>query len=113
MSDVSPTLQTRLEAFLDFKVKHPCLEEMDRDLMQRIQGHRRYTMLAIYGASGVGKSTVMQRVAKRLREGEADPSVMPVVVVKASPEDIGASARLVTFAKSLTTCNGMSECATG
>ena len=30
MSYVSPTLQTRLEAFLDFKVKHPRLEEVDR-----------------------------------------------------------------------------------
>ncbi len=36
----------------------------------------------------------MKRVAKRLREEEPDPSVVPVVVVKASPEDVGASARL-------------------
>ena len=63
MSSVEPTLQARLDAFIDFKVKHPRLEEMDRDLMRRISGHRRYTMLVLFGATGVGKSTVMQRVA--------------------------------------------------
>ena len=51
-------------------------------------------MLALFGATGVGKSTVMKRVARRLREEEPDPSVVPVVVIRASPEDIGASARL-------------------
>ena len=36
----------------------------------------------------------MKRVAERLRAEEPDPSVVPVVVVRASPEDVGASARL-------------------
>lgn len=48
MSSLEPTLQARLDAFLNFKVKHPRLEEMDRDLMQRISGHRRYTILAVF-----------------------------------------------------------------
>jgi hypothetical protein len=91
---VEPALQAQLEAFKAFKVKHPRLEEMDRALMRAIQGHRSYTLLALYGASGVGKSTVMKRVAQRCQEEEPDPSVVPVVVVQASPEDIGTSARL-------------------
>ncbi len=37
--------QTRLQAFIDFKVKHPRLEEMDETLMQAIYGHRTYTLL--------------------------------------------------------------------
>src|SRR5947209_6092654 len=94
MHSVEPTLQARLEAFIDFKVKHPRLEETDLALTRAIHGHRSYTLLALYGATGVGKSTVISRVAKRCREEEPDPSVVPVVVVKASPEDIGASARL-------------------
>ena len=84
----------RLEAFKAYKVKHPRLEEMDRDLMRDIQGHRSYTLLALYGASGVGKSTVMQRVAERCRAEAPDAAGMPAVVVQASPEDIGTSARL-------------------
>jgi hypothetical protein len=83
-----------LEAFRNFKVKHPRLEEMDLALTRAIHGYRSYTMLALYGPSGVGKSTVMKRVASRGREEVLDPSVRPVVVVQASPEDVGASARL-------------------
>jgi Cdc6-like AAA superfamily ATPase len=94
MSSLEPTLQARLDAFIDFKVKHPRLEEMDQDLMQRISGRRRYTILAVFGATGVGKSTVMQRVAEKLRAEEPDPSVVPVVVIRAKPEDVGTSARL-------------------
>src|SRR3989440_4905825 len=106
MPPLEPTLQTRLEAFINFKVKHPRLEEMDRDLMRLIQGHRRYTMLALYGTTGVGKSTVISRVAKRLREEEPDPSAVPVVVIKASPEDIGASARLDYYRQVLAQLQG-------
>ena len=106
MPPFEPTLQTRLQAFIDFKVKHPRLEEMDRDLMRLIQGHRRYTMLALYGTTGVGKSTVISRVARRLREEEPDPSVVPVVTIRASPEDIGASARLDYYRQVLAQLQG-------
>lgn len=106
MPPLEPTLQTRLEAFTDFKVRHPRLEEMDRDLMRLISGHRRYTMLALFGATGVGKSTVMKRVARRLREEEPDQSFVPVVVVRASPEDIGASARLDYYRQVLAQLQG-------
>jgi hypothetical protein len=106
MSSLEPTLQARLDAFIDFKVKHPRLEEIDRDLMQRISGHRRYTILAVFGAAGVGKSTVMQRVAVKLRAEEPNPSVVPVVVIKASPEDVGASARLDYYRKVLKQLQG-------
>jgi hypothetical protein len=86
--------QVRLQAFIDFKVKHPRLEEIDRTLMQAIHGHRTYTLRPLYGASGVGKSTVLKHVAERCRVEETDLACVPVVEVQASPEDIGASARL-------------------
>src|SRR6266487_5703975 len=86
--------RVRLEAFKAFRVKHPRLEEMDRALMRAICGQRSYTLMAVYGASGVGKSTVMKRVAQRCREEEPNSAVVPAVVVQASPEDIGTSARL-------------------
>src|SRR5947209_20022819 len=94
MSSLNPAIQARLDAFIDFKVKHPRLEEMDQDLMRRIDSRRRYTILAVFGAAGVGKSTVMQRVAEKLRAEELDPSVVPVVVIRANQEDVGASARV-------------------
>src|SRR6266851_3305148 len=71
--------QARLQAFIDFKVKHPRLEEIDDTLMQAIRGHRMYTLLPLYGASGVGKSTVLGRVAERCRAEETDSSCVAVV----------------------------------
>jgi Bacterial TniB protein len=106
MHPIEASLQARLQAFKDFKVKHPRLEEIDHTLMQAIHGHRSYTLLPLYGASGVGKSTVLQRVADRCREEEANPSVVPVVVVQASPEDIGASARLDYYRQILAKLRG-------
>src|SRR5713101_6202281 len=84
----------RLQAFIDFKVKHPRLQEIDDTLMQAMRGHRTYTLLPLYGASGVGKSTILKRVAEHCRAEETDASCVPVVEVQASPEDIGTSARL-------------------
>ena len=72
----------------------PHLEKMDTLLMNAIDEHTSYGILALYGPSGVGKSTVMKRIAERCREEEPDPSVVPVVVVQASPEDVGSAARL-------------------
>ena len=52
--DVS--LAGRLDAFKAFRVRHPRLEEVDQQISRAIDGHRSYTLLALYGASGVGKS---------------------------------------------------------
>jgi DNA polymerase III delta prime subunit len=106
MSPGASALHARLQVFKDFRMKHPRLEEMDRALTQAIAGHRSYTLLALYGPSGVGKSTVMQRVASRCRAEEPEKSVVPVVVVQASPEDIGASARLDYYRQILAQLRG-------
>jgi len=103
---MSAELRARLQAFKDYKVKHPRLEEADQALRQAIDGHRSYTLLALYGASGAGKSTAMQRVARQYRDAEADPAVVPVVVVQASPEDIGVSARLDYYRQVLAQLGG-------
>ncbi len=94
MRSLEPVLQAQLEALQQYKIKHTRLEEMDSLLMSAIHEHTSYSLLAVYGPSGVGKSTVMKRIAERCREEEPNRSVVPVVVVQASPEDIGSSARL-------------------
>lgn len=102
--DVS--LAGRLDAFKAFRVRHPRLEEVDQQISRAIDGHRSYTLLALYGASGVGKPTVMKTVASRGRAAEPNPAFMPVVVVQASPEDIGQSARLDYYRQVLTQLQG-------
>ncbi len=83
--------QSRLTTFQQYKIKHASLEKMDDLLMNAIDEH---TSHGINGPSGVGKSTVMMRIAERCRKEEPDSSVMPVVVVQAAPEDVGSAARL-------------------
>jgi hypothetical protein len=101
MRSLHPALQARLAALQQYKIKHASLEKMDDLLMNAIDEHTSYSILALYGPSGVGKSTVMKRIAERRREEESDPSVVPIVVVQASPEDVGSAARLDFYRQTL------------
>ena len=94
MRSLHPAMAARLAALQQYKIKHASLEKMDDLLMNAIDEHTSYSILALYGPSGVGKSTVMKRIAERCREEEPDSSVVPVVVVQASPQDVGSAARL-------------------
>jgi hypothetical protein len=94
MRELSPDIVARLAALQQYKIKHAQLEEMDTLLKNAIDEHTSYSILALYGPSGVGKSTVMKRIAEHCREEEPDLSVEPMVVVQASPEDVGSAARL-------------------
>src|SRR5438046_8316377 len=94
MRSLNPAMAARLAALQQYKIKHASLEKMDTLLMNAIDEHTSYSILALYGPSEVGKSTVMRRIAQRCREEEPDSSVVPVVVVQASPEDVGSTARL-------------------
>jgi hypothetical protein len=91
-----------LQDFKTLKVRHPRLEEMEQFLLRAISGHRSYTLLDLYGASGVGKSTVMGQAARLVRAAETNPAVIPVVIVQASPEDVGSAARLDYYQQILT-----------
>src|SRR5260370_1287339 len=79
---------------------------MDDLLMNAIDEHTSYSILALYGPSGVGKSTVMRRIASRSLEEEPNPAVVPVVVVQASPEDVGSQARLDFYRQVLSQLHG-------
>src|SRR5436309_2348862 len=92
---IPETLPTKLlDDFKTLKVRHPRLVETEQFLLQAISGHRSYTLLDLYGTSGVGKSTVMEQVARLVHGAETNLAVVPVVIVQASPEDVGSAARL-------------------
>ena len=106
MSSLDPQIQARLAALRQYKIKHAHLETMDDLLMNAIDEHTSYSILALYGPSGVGKSTVMRRIASRSLEEELNPAVVPVVVVQASPEDVGSQARLDFYRQVLNQLRG-------
>src|SRR5215472_13046789 len=83
-----------LEDFRTLKVKHPRQEEIQQFLKGAIDSHRRYTLVDLYGMSGVGKSTVMGEVAQMISSAETNPAVVPSILIQGSPEDVGSAARL-------------------
>jgi len=90
------TAETRrhVEGFKAVKVKHPRLDEVDQQVTQAIDEHAGYTHLLLYGPSGVGKSTVMRRIAERFCTDDPDPAHVPVVLIEARPSDTGTYVRL-------------------
>jgi len=86
--------RAQLEAFKAVKVKHPRLDEVDQQVTQAIDEHAGYTHLLLYGPSGVGKSTVIRRIAERFCAEEPNPVRVPVVLVEARPSDTGTYVRL-------------------
>jgi len=83
-----------LEDFRTLKVKHPRQEDIQQFLLGAIAGYRSYTLVDLYGMSGVGKSTVMGQVARMISAAETNPAAVPGVLVQGSPEDVGSQARL-------------------
>jgi DNA polymerase III delta prime subunit len=79
----------RLEAFRDHTVHHPHLDEVDRRLMDVLNERGSLAHVIVFGPTGVGKSTVIRRMADRLntvRRGEVTTSILKLV---ARPPDTG------------------------
>ncbi len=94
MQTIDPAKAGQVADFKTLKVKHPRQEEIQQFLLGAISGHRSYTLVDLYGMSGVGKSTVMGQVARMISSAETNPAVVPSVLVQESPEDVGAASRL-------------------
>jgi DNA polymerase III delta prime subunit len=94
MARMTPETRTRLEGFKAIKVKHPRLDEVDQQVTQAIDEHAGYTHLLLYGPSGVGKSTVIRRIAERFCADDPHPARVPVVLIEARPSDTGTYVRL-------------------
>lgn len=91
---LSPEARQRLAVFEAVTVKHPRLEEADRQVTAAIEAHAGYTHLLLYGPSGVGKTTLVQRITRRLRAAEPRETIEPVVFIKAHPPDQESTMRL-------------------
>jgi replication-associated recombination protein RarA len=107
MAKLSLEARARLEAFKAVKVKHPHLEDVDRQVTQAIEEYGGYTHLLVYGPSGVGKSTVTRRIAERFVTEEVNRAIVPVVWVEARPSDTGVYARLDYYRQVLSSLRDM------
>jgi len=84
--------EARLDYFRSFTIAHPLLREADAALKQAIQEPTGWSLIFVYGPTGVGKTTLRRRVEKHLRESmvealRQDPGIMPVVSLEAPAPD--------------------------
>ena len=84
--------EARLGYFKSFTIAHPLLREADAALKQAIQEPTGWSLIFVYGPTGVGKTTLRRRVEKHLKESmmealRQDPGMMPVVSLEAPAPD--------------------------
>jgi hypothetical protein len=84
----------RLAYFRGYTVAHPLLKEVDAKLWQALQTPGEARLICLYGPTGIGKTTVLDRVKKRLIEREQslmeqDPGYLPVAGMDAVASDSG------------------------
>ena len=84
--------EARLGYFKSFTIAHPLLREADAALKQAIQEPTGWSLIFVYGPTGVGKTTLRLRVEKHLKESmiealRQDPGIMPVVSLEAPAPD--------------------------
>jgi DNA polymerase III delta prime subunit len=95
-------LTAKLTHFKDYAVSHPQLLQVDKVLMQAIQEPAGFAHVLIYGPSGVGKTTMIRQISRRLNEilpaASSDRSSyrheqsesVPLLLLETRPPDGGA-----------------------
>ncbi len=73
ITGMDPTKE-KLNQFKDYAVSHPHLAKVDRALMRAISEPAGFAHVLVYGPSGVGKTTMIRQIAKRLNGMSHHPS---------------------------------------
>jgi DNA polymerase III delta prime subunit len=100
--DLTLELTSKLTHFKEYAVSHPQLLQVDKVLMQAIQEPAGFAHVLIYGPSGVGKTTMIRQISRRLNEilpaASSDRSSyrheqsesVPLLLLETRPPDGGA-----------------------
>jgi AAA domain len=84
--------EPRLAYFKSFTIAHPLLKAADAALKQAIREPAGWSLIFVYGPTGVGKTTLRRRVEKHLTESmmetlRQNPGIVPVVSIEAAAPD--------------------------
>lgn len=84
----------RISYFENFTTRHPHLDSVYDDLKDALREARPGSLVLIYGAAGVGKTTLLKRVLKHLLEEvldelEEDRGRIPAVLIEAVAPESG------------------------
>jgi DNA polymerase III delta prime subunit len=92
----------KLNHFKEYAVSHPQLLQVDKVLMQAIQEPAGFAHVLIYGPSGVGKTTMIRQISRRLNEislavatdrssySNGGFAPVPLLLIETRPPDGGA-----------------------
>jgi DNA polymerase III delta prime subunit len=99
--ELTRELTSKLTHFKEYAVSHPQLLQVDKVLMQAIQEPAGFAHVLIYGPSGVGKTTMIRQIFRRLNEisvastdrspyGHGSSEAVPLLLLETRPPDGGA-----------------------
>lgn len=100
--DLKLELTSKLTHFKEYAVSHPQLLQVDKVLMQAIQEPAGFAHVLIYGPSGVGKTTMIRQISRRLNEilpaiatdrpsySNGGSAPVPLLLLETRPPDGGA-----------------------
>lgn len=69
---LSESVQSQLNHFKEYAVSHPQLTQVDMLLMGAIREPAGFAHVLVYGPSGVGKTTMIRQITKRLNGTTVD-----------------------------------------
>lgn len=89
---MSPEARAKFEEFGSYKAGHRILMDKADEIMRLLDGAIEPLLIFVFGPTGVGKSTLMAELQRRLivtlmPQMEADPSVFPHVTVEVPAPD--------------------------
>ena len=70
--NLSSSAQSQLKYFKEYAVSHPQLTQVDMLLMSAIREPAGFAHVLVYGPSGVGKTTMIRQITKRLNGATVD-----------------------------------------
>lgn len=101
--NLSPENFQKLDGFKEYAVWHPQLAKVDKELMRAIREPAGFTHVLVYGPSGVGKTTMIRQITRRLNtlssQGNFPKIVshshdnlppLPLLLLETRPPDGGA-----------------------
>lgn len=92
---LSVAAQKKLARFKEYAISHPPLTLVDQIVMRAILEPAGFAHVLVYGPSGVGKTTMIRQIAKRLngtcaKSGNGQSTQLPLLLLETRPPDGGA-----------------------
>src|SRR5207244_10893543 len=79
--------QARLDQFKAFAARHPRLDQVEHEVLHAIWEPAGFAYLLVYGPSGVGKSTMIHHIVRRLNTPAGGTGHRPLLLLEVRPPD--------------------------